>query len=133
MKKVLFVCSGNVCRSQIAEAFYNYFSNSENAFSAGVDPTTPARYEHPTKEIIQVMAEEGIDVSRNEVKTLEKRMVDEASDIYVMIKKEECPDYLQNSKKVAYWDIDDPYKMDMADMREVRDLIKEKVSCLLKK
>ena len=42
--KVLFVCRGNVGRSQMAEAYYNFFTKSNMATSAGTDPTTPARY-----------------------------------------------------------------------------------------
>lgn len=62
MPKILFVCHGNVGKSQLAEAYYNHFTNTENASSAGVDPSTPSRYTCPTKEVCDVMTEEGIDI-----------------------------------------------------------------------
>jgi len=124
MTKILFICSGNVGRSQIAEAYYNYYSHSSDAFSAGTDPTTPSRYTHPTKEIIQVMIEEGIDVSNQVVKTLEEKMLEGINSIYIMCKKEQCPDYLVNSTKVNFWNIEDPYKMDVIGTKKIRDQIK---------
>lgn len=68
--KILFVCLGNVARSQMAEAFYNKYTNSVAAKSAGVLDYTPAKYVHPTREVIEVMKEEGIDVSNQFVKTV---------------------------------------------------------------
>ena len=68
MKKILFICAGNVARSQMAEAFYNYFTDSLDAISAGVLDFTPAKYGHPIPEVVEVMQEEGIDVSQKKSK-----------------------------------------------------------------
>lgn len=38
MAKILFICSGNVGRSQAAEGFYNHFTHSNDASSAGTNP-----------------------------------------------------------------------------------------------
>ncbi len=55
-KSVLFLCTGNSCRSQMAEAITNHFlGGSWQAFSAG---TQPAGYVHPLA--VQVLAEIGI-------------------------------------------------------------------------
>lgn len=125
--KILFVCLGNVARSQMAEAFYNYYTNSKDACSAGTDPTTPKKYPKIPDIICQAMLEEGIDISHNKVKTVNKRFVEEADRIYVMCKKEECPDFLLESTNVTYWDVDDPYLNGYADLRKIRDEIKTKV------
>lgn len=58
-KQLLFLCTGNSCRSQMAEGLVNHdLGDSWLAFSAG---TAPAGYVHPLA--IQVMAELGIDIS----------------------------------------------------------------------
>ena len=57
----LFLCTGNSCRSQMAEGLVNhYLSNEWQAYSAG---TRPSGYVHPMA--IQAMAELGIDISKN--------------------------------------------------------------------
>ena len=115
----------------MAEVFYNHFTNSNNASSAGTLDYTPKEYGHPVKEIIDVMLEEGIDVSKNKVKTITKKMVENADKIIVMCKKEECPDFLLDSKKVTFWDVEDPFAMDLEGIRKNRDIIKEKVLSII--
>ena len=131
MKKILFVCSGNVGRSQMAEAFYNSFTKSKNAFSAGTDPNTPKKYPKMPDEICQIMKEENIDVSHQKVKLINRDFVDEAERIFVMCGKDLCPDFLIHSDKVIYWQIEDPYQMSINDMRKIRDQIKVKVQSIL--
>ncbi|HSR34210.1 MAG TPA: arsenate reductase ArsC, partial [Anaerolineae bacterium] len=61
MKQVLFLCTGNSCRSQMAEALVNHDLAGEwTAYSAGTDP---AGYVHPLA--IKAMAELGIDISQH--------------------------------------------------------------------
>ncbi len=131
MTKILFVCTGNVSRSQMAEAFYNHFTKSKNASSAGIVDYTPEEYGHPVKEIVDVMLEEGIDVSKNKVKTITKKMIENADKIIVMCKKEKCPDFLLDSKKVIFWYVEDPFGMDLEGIRKSRDIIKEKVLSII--
>jgi arsenate reductase (thioredoxin) len=130
MTKTLFVCSGNVGRSQMAEAYYNHFSQSSKAYSAGTNPKTPQLYPKMPDEICQIMAEEGIDVSHQKVKTIDEHFVDEFERIFVMCEKECCPDFLTNSNKITYWQIEDPYQMSLDDMRKIRDQIKVKVQSI---
>jgi protein-tyrosine-phosphatase len=133
MTKILFVCSGNVGRSQMAEAFYNHYTKSKNASSAGISRSTPRLYPNLPLEIFQVMKEEGIDVSEQMAKTLTKGMVDNADRIFVMCEREICPDFLLNSRKTAFWQIEDPHKMGMGDIRKVRDEVKSKVISIIQK
>lgn len=131
MKKILFVCSGNVGRSQMAEAFYNYYSESKDAISAGTDPDTSIKYPEIPKEIRQIMLEEGIDISLQKVKLIDKRLVERADRIFVMCEKVLCPDFLVNSRKIVFWVIKDPYQMSLDGMRKIRDQIKAKVKTII--
>ncbi|MFO7767063.1 MAG: arsenate reductase ArsC [Pelovirga sp.] len=60
MKKVLFLCTGNSCRSQMAEGLINHdFADQIEAFSAGTEP------HGLNPRAVEVMAEVGIDISAN--------------------------------------------------------------------
>ena len=59
MKKILILCTGNSCRSQMAEGLLVSFSSNINVYSAGTNP-------EPVNPLaIRVMAEIGIDISKN--------------------------------------------------------------------
>jgi arsenate reductase len=131
--KILFVCKGNVARSQMAEAYYNYFTKSIDAISAGVLDFTPLKYGRPVEVVIQAMKEDGIDVSQKTVKFVSKEMVDGADKIFIMCQKEECPDFLLNSQKITFWNIDDPYNMSLENHRKIRNKVKRHVIRLIKK
>lgn len=137
MKKLLFVCYGNVGRSQIAQAYYNHYSGTLNASSAGVDPNTPNKYPNLDDTVCQLMIDDGIDLrSKDEkgnsihyVQLVTPEMVELADQIYVLCNKKLCVEYpfLIKSVKTIYWNIEDPYKKDMQSMKTIRDIIKEKV------
>ena len=59
MKKVLILCTGNSCRSQMAEGLLSYFSANTKVYSAGTKPEKVNPY------AIKAMAEMGIDISKN--------------------------------------------------------------------
>lgn len=66
-QRVLFLCTGNSARSQMAEGLVNHFLGAEwEAFSAG---TAPAGYVHPMA--VRAMAELGIDISMQESKSVD--------------------------------------------------------------
>lgn len=130
MKQVLFLCTGNSCRSQMAEGLVNYFRDDEwEAYSAG---TKPAGYVHPLA--IQAMAELGIDISQNRSKSADEfRYV--GPDLVVTVcddAAEDCPVWLGQGK-VAHISFPDPAKATgseaerLAVFRAVRDDIRQRV------
>jgi len=131
MRKVLFVCYGNIMRSQIAEAYFNSLSTSGIATSAGTDPTTPDRYNKPAREVIVIMEEENIDISNHKVKSVTRNMVDDADEVYVLTTKDTCPEFIVSSRKVSYWDIEDPFGSSIVNFRRIRDIINTKVREIL--
>ncbi len=84
MAKVLFVCTGNVCRSPMAEGLYRALTKGDPEVQVGsagisaVDGLTPSEYS------VLVMRKSGIDISRQRSRQLTPRMVSEATHIFVM-------------------------------------------------
>ena len=102
--RVLFLCTHNSARSQMAEAFLNELGEGRfRAFSAG----TEARGLHPLS--VQAMAEVGIDISLQESKTLE-RFAGEQFDLMITVcdeANEACP-YFPNARERRNWSFPDP-------------------------
>ena len=71
-KKILVLCTGNSCRSQMAEGFLKSFDKNLEVYSAGTKPSTQV---HP--KAIQVMNEVGIDLSKNYPKHSDQFINDE--------------------------------------------------------
>ena len=129
-KRVLFLCTANSCRSQMAEGIANHFwSHQLEAFSAG----TEATYVHPTA--IDVLKEIGIDISGHHSKNLSA--FDGLMFDYVISlcgsAHETCPLYIGGTKK-THIGFDDPAKAQgtqeevLCEFRRVRDEIKEKLT-----
>jgi len=120
MKYVLFVCTHNAGRSQIAQAlFERYALDDVRAESAGSDP---ARRLWP--EVIAVMQEVGIDLSRNRPKRLSVEMQLHADWAVTMGCGDICP-YVPTT--VDDWNIPDPGGRPIDEVREIRDMIDERV------
>ena len=120
MKKVLFLCTGNSCRSQMAEAIVNAHLGDEwEAVSAG---TKPAGYTHP--KAIAALAEIGIKHEGRSKLADEFRGTD--FDLVVTVcdsAAEDCPLWLGQGKKVHHSFFDPAKTDDMEDFRRVRDEI----------
>jgi arsenate reductase len=125
-KRVLFLCTANSCRSQMAEGLINHFLGDKiAAFSAG----TEASYVNPIA--IEVMQEIGIDISTHQSKNL--TAFDGQSFDYVITlcgnANETCPIYITGTKK-THIGFDDPAKATgtqddvRKEFRHVRDEIK---------
>lgn len=134
MKKVLFLCTGNSCRSQMAEAIVNArLGDHWQAFSAG---TKPAGYVHP--KALEALWEIGIQHEGRSKRAGEFRDVD--FDLVVTVcdsAAEECPVWLGKGKRV-HRGFPDPAKAEGTDdevmkvFRAVRDDIEKEIIELLK-
>lgn len=129
MKKVLFLCTGNSCRSQMAEAIVNARLGSQwEAVSAGTKPTG---YTHP--KAIAALAEIGIQHEGRSKLADEFRGTE--FDLVVTVcdsAAEECPIWLGKGKRVHHSFFDPALTDDMDDFRKVRDDIEREIPRLLK-
>lgn len=118
MKKVLFLCTGNSCRSQMAEAIVNYrMGGMWQAVSAG---TKPAGYIHP--KALAALSEIGIQHAGTSKHADEFKGQD--FDLVVTVcdsAAEECPVWLGKGKKVHHSFPDPAITDDLNDFRSVRD------------
>ena len=134
MKKILVLCTGNSCRSQLAEGFLRQFAgNQAEIYSAGIET------HGVNPKAIQVMSDAGIDISAHT-----SNHVDEYSDInfdYVITvcdnAKESCP-YFPHQAVKFHENFPDPAKAKgtdqeiMEEFRRVRELIKDYASTFVK-
>jgi len=133
--KVLFLCTGNSCRSQMAEGLVNHFLGDEwQAFSAG---TEPSGYVHPLA--LEAMSELGIDISAHRSKSADEYR-DVAFDRAVTVcdhAAENCPVWL-GTGTVKHIGFPDPAEAKGSDEErlalfcQVRDGIRDKVLAYLK-
>ena len=131
--KVLFLCTGNSCRSQLAEAIVNSRLGDEwEAVSAGTNPTG---YVHP--KALQVLQEIGINHQGRSKNVSEFRTA--PFDLVITVcdsAAEECPVWLGTGRR-AHSSFPDPAKVTgsegeiLAAFRQVRDSIVEKIPQLL--
>jgi len=125
MKKVLFVCVENSCRSQMAEAFGKIHGQGViESCSSGSRPSGVVN-----EKAIATMADIGYDLATHSSKSLEDIPQVEFDYVVTMGCGDECP-YVQ-TKNREDWQIPDPKHMEAAEFRQVRDTIEEKVIGLI--
>jgi arsenate reductase (thioredoxin) len=127
--RVLFLCTHNSARSQMAEGMLRQFGAGRfEAFSAGTQAT------HVRPPAIRVMAELGVDISGQESKTLE-RYLDQSFDKVITVcdqANEACPVFF-GAKQRLHWSLPDPSQAtgtedeQLAVYRQVRDAIRERI------
>ncbi len=126
MKKILVLCTGNSCRSQVAEAYLRKFANGKaEIYSAGVET------HGVNPRAIAVMKEDGIDISGHTSNNVEEyRDID--FDIVITVcdnARERCPFFPGKAKKFHH-NFPDPARATgseeeiMREFREVRDQVK---------
>jgi arsenate reductase len=129
--RVLFLCTTNSARSQMAEAFLRTSAGDRyEAFSAGLDP----KEIHPLTK--KVMAEVDIDISQQYPKALKDYMGKIHFGYLITVcseADERCPTTFPGMGQRLRWDIEDPAKFvgteeeKLKKFREIRDLLKQKV------
>lgn len=129
---LLILCTGNSCRSQMAEGYLRGLGGARfDVHSAG---TEPAERVHPVA--IQVMAEDGIDISSGRPQHLNEfwGRIDVRYLIIVCSgAQESCPRSLPGVSEKLFWPFDDPaayrgsQQETLAEFRRVRDQIKQQV------
>ena len=126
MPFVLFVCEGNRFRSQIAEALFNAWApGGWTAKSAGTSPKSSV---HPKS--IDMMAEIGIDISRQTPKALDLDIAAKAWRVIAMCSMPACP--VDIADKTEHWDVPDPADVPEAQWNDIRDDIAERVKALIR-
>jgi arsenate reductase (thioredoxin) len=127
--KILILCTGNSCRSQMAEGILKSFNPNLKVFSAGT---------HPEKNVnpnaIEVMKEIDIDISSNWAKSVDE-FINEDLDFVITVcdnAKETCPVFLGNVKSRIHIGFEDPAKtigtkdQVLNKYRQIRDEINDK-------
>jgi arsenate reductase (thioredoxin) len=124
---ILILCTGNSCRSQMAEGFLKSFDESLNVYSAG---TKPAFEVHPLA--IKVMKEMDIDLTENKPKTIDQFLTKEFDFVITVCgdAKESCPTFMGDVKQRIHIGFDDPADATgtideiIKEFRRIRDEIK---------
>jgi arsenate reductase len=135
MVKVLFLCTGNTARSQMAEAFLRKHGGDRfEAYSAGLEPSVINSY------VRQVMEEIGIDMSGQRSKDVSEYMGKMHFGYLITVcanAEESCPRVFPGVGERFHWPFDDPAAFTgsdeekLAKTREVRDQIEEKIKAWL--
>lgn len=131
-QNILILCTGNSCRSQMAEGFFRQLAGERfNVHSAGTDPRPEV---HPLA--IEVMNEAGIDISAQRPKDLKEflgRLPVRHLIIVCSGADQSCPRIFPGLSERLYWPIDDPAQFEgtpdetIAEFRRVRDEIRERI------
>ena len=131
--KVIFICTGNSCRSQMAEGLLrNMAGDLFEVFSAGSHPSRL----HPASII--VMAELGIDISNHSADSIDEYL-DKNIDIVISVcdnARQACPSFPGDIQQI-HWSIDDPFhgwgseSDDLLPYRETRDILKDRIESFI--
>jgi arsenate reductase (thioredoxin) len=118
---VLFVCVQNAGRSQMAEALFRLAAEGRHeARSAG---SNPAKQVHP--EVVAAMREVGVDLADRVPHRLEQADAEWADVVVTMGCGDACP--VIPGKRYEDWDLPDPARKPLAEVREIRDEIEDRV------
>ncbi len=129
MTKILILCTGNTCRSQMAQAFLNSFDPCLEVYSAGTEPGNKV---HP--KTIQVMKELDFDLTRNTPENVNKYQ-DQNFDYVITVcdeANETCPVFMGNVKNRLHIGFEDPALATGTEeeilykFREIRNQIRKK-------
>jgi arsenate reductase (thioredoxin) len=126
--KILILCTGNSCRSQMAHGFLQSFDKNITVRSAGTEPAIQVN-----PKAVQVMSEIGIDIGHHTPKMVDEYLEDEWDFVITVCDdaNETCPAFFGKVKHRLHMGFEDPSHAKGSDefiwseFRRVRDLIKE--------
>ncbi len=131
MRRVLFLCTGNSARSQIAEALLRYLGGEEyEVFSAGTEPQSEVN-----PFALEVLKERGIPI-KGLFPKLVNEFVKKEFDLVVTVcdsAKQSCP-HFPGAKQIQHWSLEDPaafqgtYDEILFTFRETRDEIESRIN-----
>ena len=125
LKKILFVCVENSCRSQMAEGIARHLGKGIfEVYSAGSKPKSEV-----DPNAIKVMQEIGIDISSYKSKGFNEVPIRNFDYVITLGCKDVCPFF--PAEKHIEWNIDDPKGKDIDFFRKTRDAIKYKIEQLI--
>ena len=132
-KKVIFICTGNACRSQMAEGLLRHMAGEKfEVYSAGSHPSRL----HPAS--VAVMAEWNIDIIHHTSEPINDYL-ETGIDIVITVcdnAQQICPTFPGNVQRI-HWGLDDPYHgwgaepEDLLPYRETRDELKDRIKVFL--
>ncbi|MGO4548422.1 arsenate reductase (thioredoxin) [Paenibacillus sp. 2TAB23] len=134
-KLVYFLCTGNSCRSQIADGFLRALgSESYEVKSAGLE----AHGLNP--RAVRVMDEAGVDISEHSSDVIDPKILNQADYIITLCghANDHCPVVHNDKAEKWHWSFEDPAKATgteeeiMAEFREVRESIKNRIERFVK-
>jgi arsenate reductase len=129
-KRILILCTGNSCRSQMAEGFLKSFDSKLEVLSAGTKPA-----EKVNRNAVRVMNELGIDLSKNYPKAVDE-FTNQTFDFVITVcenARESCPVFAGKVTKQIHIGFDDPAEATgteeeiLAEFRRIRDEIKNEL------
>ncbi len=126
--KILILCTGNSCRSQMAHGFLQSFDEKLTVCSAGTDPAKQVN-----QKAVQVMKEAAIDISHHTPKLVDQYLEDEWDYVITVCDhaNETCPLFSGKVKTRLHIGFEDPShatgteEFIMSEFRRVRDLIRD--------
>jgi arsenate reductase len=133
--RVLFLCTGNSARSQMAEAFLRQYGGEQfEPYSAGLEPSVLNPY------TVMVMEEVGVDMSGHYSKSVREYMGKLHFGYLVTVcarAEEKCPTTFPGVSQRLHWAFDDPaaaqgsHEEKLAKFRQVRDQIEQRIKAWL--
>jgi len=133
--RILFLCTGNACRSQMAEGWLRHLAGDRfEAFSAGIE----AHGQNP--RAIAVMQEAGVDISGQDSKILDPELLKTINLLVTVCSHADahCPAVYIPGKR-EHWPFNDPARATgseeevMAEFRRVRDQIRTRIEVFIKR
>ncbi len=122
---VLFLCTHNAGRSQMAMGFFRHLAGDQaSVYSGGSEPA-----DEINPAAVAAMAEVGIDIAREHPKRWTDSIVQEADVIVTMGCGDACPYF--PGKRYENWELADPAGLRVDQMRPIRDAIESRVRRLI--